>query len=145
MKEKRVSDDLRIERGSGNVFADLALPNPETALLKADLALHIGRAIDDNGWTDEQAAVELRVPLGMIVAIARGNLGFLSTDDLLQLLQQLNFDVDIIIGPPRSPRQPARIAVYGANAPLSDDRGLREPTEKADKRRRPGRLIAASG
>lgn len=140
-----MSDDLRIERGSGNVFVDLELPNPETALLKADLALHVGRAIDEHGWTDEQAAAELQVPLGTIVAIARGNLGFLSTDDLLRLLQQLNFDVDIIIGPPRSPRQPARIAVHGTNEPLSDDRGLREPAGEADKRRRPGGLIAASG
>ncbi len=112
-----MGDDLHVERGSGNVFADLDLPNPEMALLKADLALHIDRAIVENGWTDEHAADELRVSPDTIFAITRGRLGAFSTDELLRLLQQLNYDVKIII----------------------------EPTADADGRRRKHGLITAPG
>ncbi len=36
---------LRAEKSSGNVFADLALPNPEDRLAKASLAFRIAQAI----------------------------------------------------------------------------------------------------
>ena len=38
----------RVTEGSGNVFADLGLPNPEQELLKAQLTLHRGLRLRDN-------------------------------------------------------------------------------------------------
>lgn len=134
-----MEDDLRIERGSGNVFADLDLPNPELALLKADLALQIVRAISDNGWTDDDAARELHVSHATIVAIARGSLTGVSTDQLLRLLQQLDFDVNIFIGPNGSSRRSARIAVHHADAyasPADEHDTIESPAESRQERQR---------
>lgn len=135
-----MSNNHRIERGSGNVFADLDLPNPETALLKADLALHIERAIEASGWTDDQAARELHVRPETIVAITRGSLGTFSTDELLRMLQLLNFDVNIVIGLNESPRRPARIAVHRPDEFPRNDLTISDPIEEASKQ--PGRAPA---
>ena len=39
------TDETKIERSSGNVFADLELPNAETHLLKAELVTRIDEII----------------------------------------------------------------------------------------------------
>jgi len=41
-KKRKLRDDVgRVTDGSGNVFADLGLPNPEQELLKVELTLQI--------------------------------------------------------------------------------------------------------
>ena len=39
------ADEIRIERGSGNVFADLERPDPDAHLLKAELVTRIDKII----------------------------------------------------------------------------------------------------
>ncbi|MGH7248147.1 MAG: helix-turn-helix domain-containing protein, partial [Pseudomonadota bacterium] len=57
MKSKQpTSKPIPVTRGSGNVFADLGLPNPEERLAKAELALAISRAIKERGLTQREAA-----------------------------------------------------------------------------------------
>ncbi len=45
MRKKKI----RVEEGSGNVFADLGLPNPEQELLKARLTLQIYKIVKARG------------------------------------------------------------------------------------------------
>jgi hypothetical protein len=40
-----MSSPIEVEEGSGNVFADIGLLNPEERLAKADLAIRIDEAI----------------------------------------------------------------------------------------------------
>lgn len=47
--------------GSGNVFADLGLPNAEEALAKAELAHKIAVLVNERGLTQAQAAKLLGV------------------------------------------------------------------------------------
>ena len=42
---------IKVEKSSGNVFADLGLPNPEQELLKTGLALQIYKIIKVRGLT----------------------------------------------------------------------------------------------
>lgn len=57
MKSKQTAGKpIPVTRGSGNVFADLGLPNPEERLAKAELALAISRAIKERGLTQREAA-----------------------------------------------------------------------------------------
>ena len=42
---------VQVEEGSGNVFADIGLPNPEEALAKAEIARQINRILMDRGLT----------------------------------------------------------------------------------------------
>ncbi len=48
--------DETVNPGSGNVFADLGLPNAENLMAKANLALHIRSAIEAMELTREQTA-----------------------------------------------------------------------------------------
>ena len=48
--------EIPVTRGSGNVFADLGLPNPEERLAKAQLAYAISRVIRERGLTQRAAA-----------------------------------------------------------------------------------------
>jgi len=52
----------RVTEGSGNVFADLGLPNPEQELLKAQLTLQIYTILKDSGMTQVEIA-KIRQPL----------------------------------------------------------------------------------
>jgi len=40
-----MNDDIKVEKSSGNVFADLGVANPEEALAKAELARRISQII----------------------------------------------------------------------------------------------------
>jgi hypothetical protein len=46
-------------RGSGNVFADLGLPNPEQERLKAQLTLQVYKIVKARGLTQAQAGASL--------------------------------------------------------------------------------------
>ena len=46
-----IEQPILVERGSGNVFADLDLPNPDLALAKAELVQRIRRLIADRKRT----------------------------------------------------------------------------------------------
>ena len=49
-------EPVRIERGSGNVFADLGLPNPDLAMAKAELVQRIRHLITERKLTQAKAA-----------------------------------------------------------------------------------------
>jgi predicted XRE-type DNA-binding protein len=53
---KRVSD---VTEGSGNVFADLGISNPEQELFKAKLTLQIYTILKDSRMTQVQIAKDL--------------------------------------------------------------------------------------
>jgi predicted XRE-type DNA-binding protein len=51
-----------VEASSGNVFADLGLPNPEQELLKAGLTLQIFKVLRARKLTQAQAGKLLGIP-----------------------------------------------------------------------------------
>jgi predicted XRE-type DNA-binding protein len=60
MAKKRTK--IEVEKSSGNVFADLGLPNPEQELLKAGLTLEIYRILKARKLTQAQAGKVLGIP-----------------------------------------------------------------------------------
>ena len=50
------ADEFRIERGSGNVFADLGHPDADAHLLKAELVARIDKIIRQRGLKQIEAA-----------------------------------------------------------------------------------------
>lgn len=87
----------RFESGSGNVFADLGLPNPEEALAKAGLAQAIAETIERRGLTQEEAARIMGVDQPKVSAIVRGRLGGFTQDRLTRCVLALGNDVEITI------------------------------------------------
>ena len=57
-----MSAAIKVTPSSGNVFADLNLPNPEERLVKATIALSIGELIEKRGLTQEEAGTLLGLP-----------------------------------------------------------------------------------
>ena len=79
----------KITRGSGNVFADLGIPDPEQAMSKANCALQIKRAI--HGLTQKEAAEKLGVDQAKVSAIVNGRLYGFSLQRLLQIAARLGY------------------------------------------------------
>lgn len=101
-----MSRKIQIEEGSGNVFADIGLPNAEERLAKADLAIRIGKAIRARRLTQTQAARTLKIDQPKISRLLRGQLSGFSTERLMRFLTLLGRDVEITVKPtPRSRRQ----------------------------------------
>jgi predicted XRE-type DNA-binding protein len=99
-KTRRVSKKPRktpVEHGSGNVFADLGLPNAPELLAKAELARRIVDLIRQQKLTQSQAATRLGVDQPKISALVRGNLEGFSSDRLFRFLNALGRDVEIVI------------------------------------------------
>ena len=57
---------------SGNVFADLELPNAEELHTKTKLTLLIKRLIKQRGWTQQQAADALGIKQPDVSELSRG-------------------------------------------------------------------------
>ena len=96
---------------SGNVFADLGLPNPEEALAKAELAHKITVLIRERGLTQTQAAKLLGVDQPKVSALIRGRLTGFSLERLLRFLLLFGQDIRITVQATPSTRSRARVLV----------------------------------
>jgi predicted XRE-type DNA-binding protein len=90
---------MEVEESSGNVFADLGLPEPEERLAKADLAIAITREVRRLDLTQQQAADLLGVAQPDVSNLMRGRLSGYSIERLTRLLNALGHDVEIRIYP----------------------------------------------
>lgn len=106
-------DDVKIERGSGNVFADLGRPEAEAQLLKTELVTRIDEIIRRRRLTQVQAAELLGLSQPDVSRLLRGQFREYSVERLLRLLMALGRDVDIVIRKPRS-RRPGRLSIEAA-------------------------------
>jgi len=90
---------LRVEAGSGNVFADLGIAQPELALVKAQLVQRIRDGIAEKNLTQTQAAKLLGLDQPKVSALVRGRTSGYSTDRLFRFLNLLGQQIDITIRP----------------------------------------------
>ncbi len=102
MKTKRKTvRKTSVTESTGNVFADLGLPNPDQELMKARLTLKIYRIIQDRGLTQTQAGKILGIPQPQVSALARNRSGNFSVGRLIDFLTTLGQDVKITVTPAR--------------------------------------------
>jgi predicted XRE-type DNA-binding protein len=81
--------------GSGNVFADLGLPEAEDRLLKAQLALKIQQLIEQKGMTQAEIAPLLGLDQPKVSNLMRGRLAGFSVERLFGLLNRLGHNVEV--------------------------------------------------
>ena len=91
----------KVEASSGNVFADLELPDADAALAKAELARRVGAILSARKLTQAQAAAVLGIDQPKVSALIRGRLEGFSTDRLFRFLNALGQDVEIAVRPRR--------------------------------------------
>lgn len=90
---------VRVERGSGNVFADLGFANPDLALAKAELVQRIRELIEERNLTQTKAAKLLGLDQPKVSALVRGRVEGYSIDRLFRFLTALGQRVEITIRP----------------------------------------------
>lgn len=102
---------LEYETGSGNVFADIGLPNAEEHLIKAQLVYKIDQLMKKRGLKQVEAAKLLGVRQPDVSKLLRGDFQQFSVERLLRFLVALGQDVDIVVKPHRGARQGAQLRV----------------------------------
>ena len=109
-----MTEEIKVQISSGNVFADLGLPNPEERLVKAELASLISSAIEQKNLTQIEAAELLGIDQPKVSALTRGRLSGFSTARLLRFLNALGNDVEIVVKPKPEDRSEAKITVVAS-------------------------------
>jgi|SRR5450755_4715706 predicted XRE-type DNA-binding protein len=99
------------EKGRGNVFAHVGLPNPEKELWKAQLTLQIYRLIKQRGVTQVEAGKILGIPQPHVSLLMRNRSGVFSVERLMDFLTTLGQDVEITVRPTR--RGHGEVSVVG--------------------------------
>ena len=79
---------------SGNVFADIGLPEPEEELAKAQLANCVREVIRRQCLTQVAAAARMGIDQPKVSAILNGRLTNFSSDRLMRLLTELGQDIE---------------------------------------------------
>jgi predicted XRE-type DNA-binding protein len=109
-KEKTYAGET-VETGSGNVFADLGLPNPEERLAKSQLVQRISEIIKERKLTQAKAGEILGIDQAKVSKLVRGRLSEFSTSTLMEYLTRLDQDIEIVVRPKPSSRETASLLV----------------------------------
>jgi predicted XRE-type DNA-binding protein len=89
-----------VTRGSGNIFADLALPDADEHMLKARVVLFIAKRIEQLGLTQQVAAKKIGVAQPDVSNILRGRFEGFSLERLLGCVRALGNDIEIKVKRP---------------------------------------------
>ncbi len=95
----RTIDGIEVEMGSGNVFADLGLPDADKLKIKSGLVIEITRAMRRLDLTQKAAAERMSIPQPKVSAMLRGDFSNLSERKLMDCLNRLGYDIEIKIKP----------------------------------------------
>jgi predicted XRE-type DNA-binding protein len=106
-------DRIAVIPGSGNVFADLGVAEPEEELAKAKLASHIRAVIARRKLTQAQAALLIGLDQPKVSTLMNGRLTGFSSDRLLRCLAALGLDVDIVVRGETPDHARGRLRVVG--------------------------------
>lgn len=106
-----MSKDIDIQVSSGNIFADLGMPNSDEMLMKAELVRQINEIITERKLNQVQAAEVLGIDQPKVSALMRGKLTGFSTERLFRFLNALGCDVQIVVKPKLKSPAIARISV----------------------------------
>jgi predicted XRE-type DNA-binding protein len=96
---KRIHNGIEVETSSGNVFADLGLPDAEQLKIKSGLVIEITRAVRRIGLTQEEAGRRMGISQAKVSGLMRGDFSNLSERKLMECLNRLGYDIEIKLTP----------------------------------------------
>jgi predicted XRE-type DNA-binding protein len=88
-------DEIELERGSGNVFADFGAPDPAARQLRAMLAAEIIKTLDADGLTVREAEARTGIAAADFSRLRQARLDRFTIDRLLRILDRLDRDVRV--------------------------------------------------
>ena len=95
----RLVEGIEVHRGSGNVFADLELPDAEKQKIKTGLVVEIRKAMRRLELTQQQAAKRMGITQPKVSDMMRGDFTNLSERKLMDCLTRLGYDIEIKVRP----------------------------------------------
>jgi predicted XRE-type DNA-binding protein len=104
----------KIEASSGNVFADLGLPDAAELNTKVRLAVAINRQLETRRLTQAAAAAALSINQPKVSALKHYKLAGFSVERLMTFLTALGSDTEIRIRPHSAGKRAGRIVVEAA-------------------------------
>ena len=106
-----MSENVKFEQSSGNVFKDIGFPEAEAEreLLKADLAIEIYRLLEGRKLTQAKAGEILGVDQADVSCLKNGDFDRFSVERLFAFLNRLNRNVEIRITPAEDTRGYQRV------------------------------------
>ena len=109
-----MTQEIKVQVSSGNVFADLGLENSDELLIKAELARKISSIITKQHITQAEAAELLGIDQPKISALINGKLSGFSTVRLFRFLNALGRDVEIVVKAKSKSRSQAQTRVVAS-------------------------------
>jgi predicted XRE-type DNA-binding protein len=100
---KQMIDGVEGEMSSGNVFADLDLPDAEKLKIKSGLVIEITKAVRNLGLSQEEAGRRMGLPQPKLSGLFRGDFSNVSERKLMDCLNRLGYDIEIKVKPSTEP------------------------------------------
>ena len=97
--KKRLIDGIEVQRSSGNVYADLGIPDAERLKIKTGLVVAIRKAMRRLGLTQQEAAKRMGITQPKVSDMMRGDFSNVSERKLMDCLNRLGYDIEIKVKP----------------------------------------------
>lgn len=104
------------EVGSGNVFADLGLPDAQELLLKSEIVVELARLLKARKLSQAKAAALVGVAQPDLSNLFAGKLRGFSVERLLRMIAALGRDVEIVVKPAKRSKEQGGIRFRRAAA-----------------------------
>jgi len=109
--KKRLVDGTEVKRSTGNVYADLGLPDAERLKIKTGLVIEIRKAMRRLGLTQQDAAKRMGITQPKVSDMMRGDFSNLSERKLMDCLNRLGYDIEIKVKPASKPVGHLKLAI----------------------------------
>lgn len=106
-----MTKSIEYEKSSGNVFADIGLPDASDHLIKAKLVFKIDVLMQERGLKQSETAALLGVRQPDISKMLHGDFRQFSVERLMRFLVALGQDVEIVVKPHTSSKTTAELHV----------------------------------
>jgi len=89
--------DIKFEKGSGNVFADLGLEHADEMYTRSCIGYHVIKAIKDQKLEQKNIVKALKIDQSDVSRLMNGNFNRFSAEKLMDFLNRLELKVAIQI------------------------------------------------
>jgi len=110
-RKKMKAETIKVELGSGNVFADIGLKDADELLLKAKLVAKVAQLIEKKGLTQAEIARRTGLDQPKVSRLLRGQLSGFSADRLFGILNRLGHSVEVRISVKERPPEKSHTLV----------------------------------
>ena len=111
-----MSRKVKVEVGSGNIFADLGLPDSDTHFLKAQIVSEIYRLTTAKKLTQTQTGKRIGISQPEVSRMFKGHFREYSVERLMEFLTSFDRDVEIVVRPHKKAGKPGRITFSALSA-----------------------------